>query len=81
MRQFEIGKKYAMRSVCDYDCIWSYEVINRTASTIQVRDLDTNKVSTLRISKKVSEYFGEETVYPLGKYSMCPILTANKIIA
>lgn len=66
-----------MRSICDYNCIWEYKIIARTAGTITIISEGVKKV--LRISKKVSEYFGVETVYPLGKYSMCPSLTADKI--
>lgn len=78
MKQFIIGQVYECRSLCDYDCVWSYKVIERTASTITLKNQSTGKMQKNRISARTSQYFGAETVYPLGKYSMCPILTADK---
>ena len=74
MREFEVGREYKMRSICNHDCIWSYTVISRTAQTITVTD--GKKTLKLRVIKKLSEYRGAESVYPLGQYSMCPILSA-----
>lgn len=74
MKQFEVGNKYSMRSICDHNCVWTYEVVERTAQTITISD--GKKVKKCRISKKISEYRGAESVYPLGQYSMCPILSA-----
>ena len=74
MRKFEVGKEYSMRSICDSNCIWSYTVTARTAQTITVTD--GNKTLKLRVIKKLSEYRGAETVYPLGQYSMAPMLSA-----
>lgn len=75
MKKFEVGKTYSMRSVCNHDCVWSYTVIARTACTITVQN-DSGEKEKFRISKKTSEYLKAESVYPLGNYSMCPILTA-----
>ena len=36
MLKFEVGNIYACRSVCDYNCIWYFRVINRTKSTITI---------------------------------------------
>lgn len=74
MKKFEIGKQYSMTSPCDHNCVWSYTVINRTASTITITDGKETK--TCRIVKQLSEYRGTETVRPLGNYSMCPLLSA-----
>mgnify|MGYP007064445709 FL=1 len=74
MKKFEVGKSYSMRSACDYNCVWTYTVTERTAQTITISDGKVSK--KCRISKDVSEYRNAETVYPLGKYSMCPSLTA-----
>lgn len=30
MTKFEIGKRYTMRSICDSNCVWGYEVVART---------------------------------------------------
>lgn len=76
MKQFEVGKTYKVRSICNHDCVWSYKVIKRTSCTITVSDGE--EIKTLRINKKTSEYKNAECVYPLGHYSMCPILSAEK---
>lgn len=75
MTKFEIGKEYSMSSICDHNCIWTYTVIARTAQTITITD--GNQTKKCRISKQSSEFFKSEAVYPLGSYSMCPILIAN----
>lgn len=76
MKKFEIGKEYSMSSPCDHNCIWTYTVTARTAQTITITDGKQTK--KCRISKQYSEYNKAETVFPLGQYSMCPILTADK---
>lgn len=75
MRKFEIGKTYSMKSPCDHNCEWIYKVIARTACTVTLVD-EFGKEIKCRISKYAIEMYNEETVYPLGKYSMCPSLTA-----
>ena len=75
MKKFEIGKTYSMRSACNYDCVWTYEVIARTAQMITLKD-DFGKITKCRIAKQTSEYFKAECVKPLGSYSMAPILVA-----
>lgn len=77
MKQFEIGKSYSMSSCCDHNCIWTYTVVARTAKTVTLSD--GKKEKKCRINKQSSEFFKAEAVYPLGQYSMCPILTAEKI--
>lgn len=75
MRKFEVGKTYYCRSVCDYDCVWKYTIASRTEKTIR-----TTCGKTLRINKKLTNYFDIEQVLPLGNYSMAPILSADKVI-
>lgn len=69
--KFEIGKKYSCRSFCDYDCVWDYEVISRTAKMITLKD-DFGRIS----KRKVYEYEGRECCHPEGRYSMSPIIRA-----
>lgn len=75
MTKFESGKAYSMRSACDHECIWTYTVKARTASTITLVD-DSNKEIKCRIIKALSEMDNRECVRPLGNYSMAPILRA-----
>ena len=74
MKQFIIGEQYTMRSICNHDAVWTYTVLARTAQTITVTD--GKEAKKLRVSKKISEYRNAETVFPLGQYSMAPMLTA-----
>lgn len=78
MLKFEVGNIYACRSICNYDCVWYFRVVSRTKSTITIlKDGEKNPV-VKRINKQVSETLDAESVYPLGNYSMAPILSADK---
>ena len=74
MKKFEIGKEYSCRSICDHECVWTFTVIERTEKTITVTDGKSTK--KLRIIQKLSDWREAESCYPLGKYSMAPILSA-----
>ena len=74
MKQFEVGRAYTCRSIGDHNCVWTYTVVARTAQTITVTDGKERKV--LRINGGTSARRGAESVYPLGRFSMCPILSA-----
>lgn len=73
MTKFETGKTYWTRSVCDYDCIISVTVANRTAKTIT-----DAKGKKLRVSV---DFAGNESVMPWGRYSMAPCVTADRVQA
>lgn len=68
---FTVGKTYTCRSVCDHNCIWSFEVIARTAKMVTLKD-ERGKV----IKKGIKLYDDTETCMPLGVFSMAPILRA-----
>lgn len=71
-KKFKTDIVYSCRSTCDHNCIWSFEIIKRTNKSVWIKNIDNN------ISRKViSIYNGEEQIFPLGKYSMAPILGAN----
>ena len=70
--QFETGKTYNTRSICDHNCIVSIKVLRRTAKTIYVEGDQLTK-SALR----VFNYNGIEQVSPWGKFSMLPIISAK----
>lgn len=75
MKKFEVGKIYSCRSIGDHNCIWRYKVLKRTAKTIVIQE-DDEEPKVCRIKERT--YCGqiEEFVYPEGRYSMCPILSA-----
>ena len=74
MRKFEVGNRYSMRSVCDHNCVWSYDVVARTAKTVTLKDIDTGKVIRRVINAVISKE--SELAFPLGHYSMAPVLRA-----
>ena len=76
IKQFKVGRNYSMRSICDYNCIWTYKVIDRTACTVTLKD-ETGEKKVCRINKKLSEFSKAECVLPLGSFSMNPILRAE----
>lgn len=77
MKEFKIGHSYYMRSIGDHDCLWGYIVTARTKSTITIRQLGRLEQNTYRISKQTSIYRNAESVYPLGRHSLCPVLSAD----
>lgn len=78
MKKFEVGKRYYTRSICDHNCIWRYEVIARTEKTVTLKD-EYRQIRKFRIS--VIPNPETESCKPLGTYSMCPILTADREVA
>jgi hypothetical protein len=71
MKTFKTNKNYQTRSICDSDCIFNFNVIGRTENFITIN-------SNFGIKKcKINICENAEYIYPLGKYSMCPILRAE----
>ena len=70
--KFKVNKTYMCRSLCDYDCIWEFTVTKRTDKSIWISDGKNTK----RV--KVYNYGNDEMCYPLGKYSMCPVLRSSR---
>lgn len=77
MKKFEIGQTYSMCSPCMQDCIWTYTITARTAQTVTITDGTETK--RCRINKLATQYRNAETIYPLGQYSMCPSLSADRV--
>ena len=77
MLKFEVGNIYACRSACDHDCIWYFRFVSRTKSKVTILEDGEKKPVVKRINKQLSEWNGAESVYPLGNYSMAPVLSAN----
>lgn len=71
---FKVGGVYECRSACDSGCRWTYAVVRRTASTVWIREGEASET----VARRVSVYDGREQVFPMGKYSMAPILDASR---
>ncbi len=69
--KFETARTYSCRSICDYNCVFSFEVVKRTASTVtlKARGKETRR-------KVFADADGVEWLFPLGQYSMAPVLRA-----
>ena len=71
---FTTGNTYKARSIGDADCIFTAEVISRTAKTATV------KVPMYGVKRvKIRVHNGEETMFALGQYSMCPVFRASAV--
>lgn len=75
---FEVGKQYQARSAGDYDCVWTFTVVARTAKFITITE--ANGVIR-RVGVLTGERFGAEWARPLGTYSLCPVINASRPVA
>ena len=77
IKGFVVGRTYFTTSVCDHNCVYTYKVVKRTAKTVTLQD-DCGKITRRKVN---SHRDGLETVYPEGVYSMCPVLSSDKLTA
>lgn len=76
--KFNVNQVYSTRSIGDHDCIFHYLIVKRTETSVWIQPLNQwGEVQDSISRKKISLYEGEETIYPEGKYSMCPVLGAK----
>ena len=73
-QKFTVGATYSARSFCDYDCVWTFTVIARTARFITI--IQEGETTPKRVG--VRTWNGVESASPLGTYSMAPVLSANR---
>lgn len=73
--KFETGKTYCCHSLGDWDCVWKFTVTARTAKTVTITLTDGYSKGKAKRTK-VYEASDGEYIYPLGRYSMQPILRA-----
>lgn len=78
--KFETGKTYSTRSACDHDCIFSFAVIRRTPKTIAFFQMRGGRVidSTETVRGVKIDEAGNEFCFPLGQYSMAPVIRAER---
>ena len=72
MNTFKTNTVYKTRSICDSECIFSFEVVSRTSKTVTIK----SKMDGL-VKRKIFIYDNSECIMPLGSYSMAPMLKAN----
>lgn len=73
MNKFIVGNHYAMFYPCQHSCVWKCTVVKRTDKTILLAN-DDDRIKRCKIMKdNVGEY-----CYPIGRFSMCPVLRATE---
>ena len=72
--QFQVGRTYATRSICDHECIFSFVVLSRTAKTVTVN------VHGKTVRRGLTLWNGVEQFSPFGRYSMAPIVGADDLV-
>lgn len=70
--RFEVGWSYFCRSACDSNCIWHFEIIRRTASSVWVL------VDGKECRRGIRVWDGVEKFEPFGRYSMSPVVSADR---
>lgn len=71
MVQFEIGKEYKIRSIGDYDCIFTIQITGRTAKTVWGNYLGRSRRSMVHVDQD------GEWIQP-DRYSMAPTFRASR---
>jgi hypothetical protein len=71
MTKFQVGKTYSTRSICDWDCVYSFTILARTAKQVTVN------VHGKVCKRGVTVADGVEQFKPFGSYSMCAIIRAR----
>lgn len=72
--KFTIGEEVAARSVADYDCIFRFTVIARSAKFVTFQYLNTTKRAGIKVRD------GIEYCQPLGAYAGSAFVYAGKNI-
>jgi hypothetical protein len=75
MTKFQISATYATRSIGDWNCIYSFEIISRTEKTVTI------SVHGRIVSRRISVNDNVETFKPFGSYSMAAVISADKTLA
>ena len=70
---FEVGKSYSTSSACDSECVFTWTVVGRKG---QMLTLEDSRGRTSR--RKVAANEDGEWCYPSGKFSMCPVIRADR---
>jgi hypothetical protein len=71
MTKFNVGQTYSTRSIGDWNCIFSFTILARTAKSVTVN------VSGKTVRRGLSVWEGVEQFKPFGSYSMCAIIDAD----
>lgn len=78
--QFEIGRIYTARSICDYETTFRWKAVRRTAKSVWLVEMLGDKEFSEPMRRSINVYQGVETCKPNGTYSMCPVAFADKYV-
>ena len=73
--QFQVGRTYATRSICDHECVFFFTILNRTAKTV------TTQVHGKTVRRGLFVLERRRAIQALRHYSMCAIVGADDIAA
>ena len=71
MKKFTPGQQLSQRSICDHNCIFTGEVVKRTAKRVTILVHGDAKTVKIHLDDE-----GNEFLFPLGQYSMSPTFRA-----
>ena len=74
IKKFEVGQTYKTRFTNDSNFTLTFTVIKRTKKFITIVDDSTGEIK--RVGVIILE--GKEWAYPMGKYSMAPMINAER---
>ena len=74
--QFIAGKTYTCRSACDYDTVFSWKVVARTAKQLTLEQYGKTFKRGIMLQDN-----GVEACRPSGSYSMAPYIRADRVEA
>lgn len=74
---FAVGDIVSCCSACDSDCVWTFEVIKRTAKFITIRDTTSGEVNRVGVQTNPWNPTDPETALPFGRFSMAPVIRAG----
>lgn len=78
--QFISGKTYTLRLATDHDSIMAFRIARRSQASVWLQRLSSEGQPTGEpVRRSIVPHNGSETCFPLGRYSMAPILSAEKI--
>lgn len=71
--QFNVGQTYTTRSICDYDCVYSWKVVRTSKTSVWFTGSCVKGVQRRSVKTNLD---GRQFLSPLGTYSMSPTIHA-----
>lgn len=70
MNKFKVNQELKTRSICNSDSVFTATVVKRTDKSVTIQIDSEQKRCKIHLNDD------GEFIYPMGKYSMCPIFRA-----